>query len=329
MSEYFRNKGLTYCFYGICVAIILVIFFLYNLPMETAGYMLLLFAGILCLRECVKALHYSRRKQAVEIVAFEKEYSCAGFPETTDAIEKTYQEMYCTVFYERMELASKQDNRISEMIDYYTIWMHQIKTPIAAMHLLLQDEEKTDTNELKQELFKIESYVEMVLQYLRMDSETTDYHFAYYSLGDIVKSAVKKYAASFIRKKIRLEYEEISSKVLTDEKWLMFVIEQLISNSLKYTREGTVSIWAEQKRDMLYLHVKDTGTGIAPEDLPRVFEKGYTGLNGRQDKKSTGIGLFLCKRILEQLSHEITIESKIEQGTVVTLGFLTKKRLAE
>lgn len=329
MREYFRNKILTYCFYGISAAIILVIFFLYNLPMETAGYILLLFTGILGLRECVRALHYSRQKRAVEIVAFEKEYSCAGFPETTDAIEKLYQEMYQTVFYEKMELASKQDNRISEMIDYYTIWMHQIKTPIAAMHLLLQDEEKTNVNELKQELFKIESYAEMVLQYLRMDSEATDYHFAYYSLGEIVKSAVKKYAGSFIRKKIRLEYEEIPEKVLTDEKWLTFVIEQLISNSLKYTKEGAVSIWTQQEGDLLYLYVKDTGTGIAPEDLPRVFEKGYTGLNGRKDKKSTGIGLFLCKRILEQLSHGISIQSEPEQGTVVAISFVMKTRMAE
>lgn len=329
MSKYFKNRILDYCFWGITGIIVLVIFFLYNLPMETAGYLLAFFACVLSVRECVKALRYSRRLQAVEEVAFEKEVSCEGFPEAAGAIEKLYQEMYCTVFYERMELASKQDSQISSMIDYYTIWMHQIKTPIAAMHLLLQNEETANAKELEQELFRIESYVEMVLQYLRMNSETTDYHFASYSLGDIVKTAVKKYAGSFIRKKIHMDYKEIRQNVLTDEKWLTFVIEQLISNSLKYTKNGTVSIWAEQENDLLYLNIRDTGTGIIPEDLPRIFEKGYTGYNGRKDQKSTGIGLFLCKQILNQLSHTISIRSEIDKGTTVTLGFTLKNRLME
>jgi len=132
-----------------------------------------------------------------------------------------------------------------------------------------------------------------------------------------VRQAVRAYASQFIRKKIRLEYEPLSCRVLTDEKWLLFAVEQVLSNALKYTKAGSVSITMEAKKTLC---IRDTGIGIAPEDLPRVFEKGYTGYNGRADKKATGIGLYLCRRILGKLGHTISIESKLGVGTTVRLG---------
>lgn len=202
------------------------------------------------------------------------------------------------------------------MMEYYTIWVHQIKTPIAAMRLQLQGEDSDSSRELLEELQRIEQYVEMVLTYLRLDSGSTDYVLKKYDLDDIIRQAVRKYASQFIRKKIRLTYEPLSCEVLTDEKWLLFVIEQVLSNALKYTRSGEISITLEAPKTLC---IRDTGIGIAPEDLPRIFEKGFTGYNGRNDKKASGIGLYLCRRICSRLNHEIIITSKVDVGTEVRI----------
>ena len=207
------------------------------------------------------------------------------------------------------------DLRRRETEDYFTLWAHQIKTPIAAMRLILQTRPENSAGELSQELFRVEQYVEMVLNYLRLDSDSTDFVFRTCDLDGIIRQCVRKYAKQFIRKKISLEYEGTDVQVLTDEKWLCFVIEQLLSNALKYTNTGSIRIFTQGET----LVIEDTGIGIAPEDLPRVFEKGYTGYNGRTDKKATGIGLYLCKRILQKLGHEISISSVVGQGTSVSI----------
>lgn len=182
------------------------------------------------------------------------------------------------------------------------------------MRLILQSDDVPNSAELEQELFRVEQYVEMVLNYLRLGSDSTDYVICRVELDRMLHQSVKKYAKQFIRRRIRLDYKETGLTVLTDEKWLSFAIEQLLANALKYTREGgEIRIYAEGTA----LCIEDTGIGIAAEDLPRVFEKGYTGCNGRTDKKSTGIGLYLCRKILDKLGHGITIESKIGAGTKV------------
>ena len=159
--------------------------------------------------------------------------------------------------------------------------------------------------------------VELVLGYLRLESPSSDYVIRNYALDDIVRQAVRKFASQFIRRKLRLEYAPLNVSVITDEKWLLFVIEQVLSNALKYTRSGSVSITLEAPKTLC---IRDTGIGIAPEDLPRVFEKGYTGCNGRTDKRATGIGLYLCRRILAKLGHSITIASTPGTGTTVRIG---------
>ena len=197
------------------------------------------------------------------------------------------------------------------------------------MKLLLQYDEKEENMELLTELFKIEQYVEMVLQYLRLDSLSSDLLIKSYSIENIVKQAVRKYAPLFIRKRIHFSLKEIHCQVLTDEKWLLFVIEQLLSNALKYTpEEGYICIYMDEYSPKTLI-IEDNGIGIAPEDLPRIFERGFTGFNGREDKKSTGIGLYLCKRILARLSHEITVESTPGIGTIVKLDLSTLDLMVE
>ena len=221
-----------------------------------------------------------------------------------------------------MEAAlTEWENWRQESMDYYTTWVHQIKTPISVMRMTLEGEDTEEHRELSAELFRIEQYVEMVLSYLRLDSDSSDYVFQEYDLDSIIRQAVHKYAPLFVRKKLRLFYEPVNVKVLTDEKWLLFILEQILSNSIKYTQEGSVSITLTPDK---VLNISDTGIGIAPEDLPRIFEKGFTGYNGRSDKKSTGLGLYLCKKAAGRLSHKISVQSKPGAGTVVSIDLDTK-----
>jgi len=247
-------------------------------------------------------------------------------PKADDLVEQDYQTLLTLLFEDKAKVTSKADVSKTEMIDYYTLWAHQIKTPISAMRLLLQTERSTQNSELSTELFKIEQYVDMVLGYLRIESISSDLVLSQYDLSSMVKQAIRKYATIFIGQKITLDFKEMDCLVLTDEKWLVFVLEQILSNALKYTQSGTISIYMEAEKTLV---IKDSGIGIASEDLPRVFEKGFTGFNGRMDKKSTGIGLYLCQKILNKLSHKVTISSQIDVGTIVRIDLSSVKILIE
>ncbi|MDE5892183.1 MAG: sensor histidine kinase, partial [Acetatifactor sp.] len=200
-----------------------------------------------------------------------------------------YREMVKQLLLEQRRRQDIMQIRHQDTVDYYTTWVHQIKTPIAAMGLILQQEDTEDSRRLSEELQRIEQYVDMVLTYLRLGSRDTDYVFAQVDLDRLLRGCIKKYAGQFIRRHLILNYQSVDCRVLTDEKWLAFVVEQVLSNALKYTREGSVSIYLEPP---CILCIRDTGIGIASEDLPRIFEKGYTGYNGRSDKKATGLGLY-------------------------------------
>ena len=228
-----------------------------------------------------------------------------------------YREMVGRLLLEQRRRQDIMQIRHQDTVDYYTTWVHQIKTPIAAMGLILQQEDTEDSRRLSEELQRIEQYVDMVLTYLRLDSKETDYVFARVDLDKLVCGCIKKYAGQFIRRHMTLNYQSMDCQVLTDEKWLAFVVEQVLSNALKYTREGSVSIYLEHP---CVLCIRDTGIGIAPEDLPRIFEKGYTGYNGRSDKKATGLGLYLCRQICNRLKSTITAESVPGEGTTIRIG---------
>lgn len=242
-------------------------------------------------------------------------------PDGRNDIEKIYVSLFQKLYDQNTQLMLEQRNRYTQMLDYYTLWAHQIKTPIASMDLLLQTETQFEKKKaLSQELFKIGQYVEMALHYLRLEQMSSDLLLAEYPLHDIVRQVVRKYSVLFIQDKTALQLDELSCRVLTDEKWLGFALEQIISNAVKYARGGRVSIYMEADAAKT-LVIKDNGIGISPEDIPRVFEKGFTGYNGRMQKKSTGIGLYLCKQILDKLSHHIEITSCPGEGTIVKIDF--------
>ena len=302
-----------------------VIFYLYNIRTDAVKYAFLLSFVWFLAWEAVRFARYKKRHE--ELLEAERKASAELYdlPETFSVIEKDYQRILKRVYHDKAELESDGREFREETADYYGMWAHQIKTPIAALKVLLQSyglPDKADERTfefirgMKSEVFKIEQYVEMALTYLRTADMTADFVFGTYELDDIIRQAVKKYSQIFILNKIKLNYEPVGETVLKKKKWLTFVIEQLLSNALKYTREGSISIYTQKvSEEEECLVIEDTGIGILPEDLPRVFEKGFTGYNGRENKKSTGIGLYLCKTIMDKLRHGIWLESEVGKGT--------------
>lgn len=234
----------------------------------------------------------------------------------SDPIEKDYQEIINKLKEEEDYSRQKAFSDYNNMVEYYTVWAHQIKTPIASMRLQIQSEDSDLARRLDGDLNRIEAYVEMVLTFLRLDSDSTDYVIKKIDLDDVIRPVIRKFARDFISKKLSMDFKPTETKVLSDEKWLSFVIEQVISNSVKYTNNGGISIYMTAPDTLC---IEDTGIGISAEDLPRIFENGYTGFNGREDKRASGIGLYLCKRICDNLGHKITAESTPGAGTKILL----------
>ncbi len=318
--DYLKGKIFVIASGIISLLIFIMVLWLYELPLEPIVYAVILSVAVFSIIALISFVYYYKRHLLLYKLKKNIVLPNYIFPHPRNLIEKDYQEIIKEIDRYRLKIVNEKNKSYSDMMDYFTIWAHQIKTPIAAMRLILQSEKSEFNDELLEQLFKTEQYVEMVMQYLRLDDMNSDLVFKKYSLDFIIKQAVRKYSKLFIRKKIKLNYEDLNIDVLTDEKWIVFVLEQILSNSLKYTNSGEISIYMDEvHQDTLV--VEDTGIGIEPEDLPRVFEKGFTGYNGRRDKKSTGIGLYLCKQILNKLSHTIEIESHVGKGTKIKVNF--------
>ena len=298
-------------------------FFLYRLPVQAV-----LYPAILCatLGAFLLVLDFRRVKQkheALTRIQTITDAKAAHFPATDGIQDADYREIIRLLCEEHAAFQTETNRRYEDMTGYYTVWAHQIKTPIASMRLSLQNEDSALSRKLTGDLFRIEQYAEMVLTYLRLDAWSTDYVFRECDLDEIVKDAVKKFSAEFIGRKLRLVYAPLCATVVTDEKWMSFVIEQVLSNALKYTPSGSITISLVGKKT---LRIQDTGIGIAPSDLPRIFENGYTGFNGRLDKRASGIGLYLCRRVCDQLGHTITASSVVGKGTAIDID-LSQTRL--
>ena len=293
-----------------------IVFSLYNLETEAIYYSIMLCSFIGLIYICINFINYYKKHIQLYKLQNEISISLENLPSPKTLMEEDYTNLILNLNKEYKNYISKSDIAKSDMIDYYTMWVHQIKTPISAMKLLIQTSESEISSDLSSELFKIEQYVEMVLSYIRLGSNKNDFVLKEYDLDNIIRQAIRKYAPLFIRKKISLDFQPTNYKVLTDEKWLVFVIEQLLSNAIKNTNKGKISIYSLENKKLV---IEDTGIGISKEDIPRIFDKGFTGYNGRTDKKATGLGLYLCKNILDKLSHKISIESEVGVKTKVII----------
>ena len=308
------------------VCVFAAVFALYDLPLEAVVYAVGLCLALGLVLFAVGYSRFLRRHRELQQLLRQTNEKALPLPPARGLLEEDYQALLRAVCQDRARLAAENENRLRELTDYCSLWAHQIKTPIAAMDLLLQEDDSPRRGELETELLKIRQYVEMVLSYLRLDSDSTDYVLREYPLDDILRQAVRKFAKMFILKKITLDFQETGKTVLTDEKWLLFVVEQVLSNALKYTPAGgTIRIYG----DGATVVIADSGIGIREEDQARVFEKGFTGYNGRADKKSTGIGLYLCRQVMDRLNHDISLTSRPGQGTLVRLDLGRESRMVE
>ncbi len=316
MLEYLKLRWKTALYILIFCVVQAVVYTLYQLPSEAVWYGAAICIFIGAILVVPDFLCFRKRHIALTRLIEEISLTADNLPVGSNLIENDLNMLIQKLSSDKKLLTDEMNGRNKEMSEYYSMWAHQIKTPIAAMKLALQGEDSQLSRELSEDLQRIEQYVDMVMCYIRLDSTAGDFVIRKYQLDDIIKQSVKKFSRQFIRKKIRLIYEPVECEVLTDEKWLSFVVEQIVSNALKYTKSGSIEIYLEKPRTLC---IRDTGMGIATEDLPRIFEQGYTGYNGRADKKASGIGLYLCKRICKRLKHGISAESEIGRGTTIKL----------
>ena len=317
LKSYLKKNTKIYVLFVVFIAIFFFMFYLYNLPLEA-----LIYTGSLCflaglIGNVMDFINYRKSYKKLKFLEKNIINDREDLPKSLDIRIDHYHKIIEKLYEELEKLTQENRQKNTDMVDYYSMWVHQIKTPIAAMNFLL-DNEEVDQKNLQQELFKIERYVEMVLTYIRLDSTSSDYVITKTNLDEVVKDSVKKYATIFINKKIKLNYVSHETMIISDKKWLGFAFEQILGNSVKYSSTGG-EITIETCENKLV--IEDNGMGIKEEDLPRIFEKGFTGFNGRYEKKSSGLGLYLCKKTLDKLGHHIEISSKVGEGTRIEITF--------
>ena len=317
LKSYLKKNIKVYILFVVFIVIFFIMFYLYNLPLEA-----LIYTGSFCflvsfIASFLDFVNYKENYKKLKFLEKNILNDLEDLPKSLDIRIDYYHKIIEKLYEELEKLTQENRQKNTDMVDYYSMWVHQIKTPIAAMNFLL-DNEEVDQKILQQELFKIERYVEMVLTYIRLDSISSDYVITKINLDEVVKESVKKYATIFINKKIKLNYVSHETMVISDKKWLSFAFEQILGNSVKYSSAGG-EITIETCDNKLV--IEDKGIGIKEEDLPRIFEKGFTGFNGRYEKKSSGLGLYLCKKTLDKLGHHIEISSTVGKGTRVEITF--------
>jgi len=266
-KAYIRDKRAALMIPSAFLAVFYVIFLLYRLPLEAYLYGALLCLLMMLVQLCTGLYIYAEKHRAREnmfayIEALEK-----GELRPDSLTEEDFQKMVAELSSRCRELSTQNSLERQESLDYFTTWVHQIKTPLAVMRMITDCEDTPEHRELAAEIFRTEQYVDMVLSYIRLGG-TNDFVFAQCQLDGIIRENIRKFAPQFIRKRLKLNYEGCDVNVLTDEKWLSFIIGQLLSNAVKYTPAGSVSISVSEDKK---LSIRDTGIGIAAEDLPRIF----------------------------------------------------------
>lgn len=316
LLQYLRRGARCVALFAILLAVMAGIYALYGLPWGPAVYTMLVLAALFAGAAAVGFVRWRSECEALRRLNRQAIVQLDGLPPAREEKERQYQQLVGRLEQRCRKAEQEAEQSASRSRRYYTLWSHQVKTPLAAMDLLLQ-EPSPSREQMRQELVKMSQYVDMALQYQRLE-QGSDLVLRACLLDDIVRDALKRTSALFIHKKLQLHWQPAGLRVLTDEKWLAFVLEQLLTNAVKYTPAGG-SVTIRSEASPLCIWVEDSGIGIRPEDLPRVCEWGYTGQNGRAGRNSTGIGLALCKQAMKMLGHGMTISSTPGEGTQVRL----------
>lgn len=223
-----------------------------------------------------------------------------------------------------LENVNKYKYMTEDYKEYIELWIHEIKIPIATSKMVIENNKNAITKSIDEELDKVENYIEQALFYARSNTVEKDYYIRKVVLKEIVNESIKKNKSSLIQEKISIDIHDLDIEVNTDNKWIVFILNQIIQNSIKYRKKenSVIEMYANQGKENVILYIKDNGIGIKQGEITRVFEKGFTGTNGRlSNKKSTGIGLYLCKKLCNKLGIGIELNSVQNEGTEVKLVF--------
>lgn len=233
--------------------------------------------------------------------------------------KENLQEQVNQLLIENRQLKNTIDIERKDLEEYFLLWVHQIKTPITVSDLILQKEKTPYTCQLKEQMFYIREYTNMAINYMKLKDRQADMDIAEVEIDKLLKTLLRKYSGLFIDKNISLDYQPIDTKIITDAKWATILIEQILANALKYTNSGKITLSFD--RDKNALKVKDTGIGIKSEDINKIFDRGYSGFNGRINEKSSGIGLYLVKKIAILLNIKIEVCSTVNVGSEFIICF--------
>ena len=323
LVAFVRDRIFPICWGILALLVLCLVFWLHGIQSDALWYGVLLCAvlglvimGVDFLRE-FRA--HKRRRDCIDAVTVERR----SIPDEYSIAATDYEELIRALWDRIENLSDTSFSRQQEMKDYYTTWVHQIKTPLSVMQMMVQSEDTEQNRAMAAELFRMEQYVEMALGYVRLGDDASDVVIKECNLDELIRASVRRFAPQFIAKKLTFSYEPADVTAVTDGKWFAFLLEQLLSNAVKYTYEGGVSVTLTEDAKVI---IKDTGIGIAPEDVPRIFEKGFTGFNGRlgtggtpQSGRATGLGLYLCKKVAHKLNVGLSVTSEVGKGSTFTI----------
>lgn len=322
-KHYFRaflyHQRKLYLIYSLTCLLFLLTFYLYDLSLAPF-YDGLLFTGFVLVVDLVVNYPKFAKKQKYLALLAQKnfyQHTHLTLPAVTDATEASYQTLVQHVLAQNAQQSEDFMKAKKALLDDFGLWLHQIKTPLAALDLMTQTNQPLKESDIKSQLVQVNDYLQMLLNYLRQSFNHEDLVIQSIDLAPVVTSVIKKYALFFSQKDIQLIRENLDHTVISDAKWLTFILEQVIFNALKYTRHGQLTIRYQHQQ----LSISDTGIGIRPEDLPRIFEKGYTGYNGREYQRASGLGLYLSKTAATRIGLGMVLTSTLGKGTTVTLTF--------
>ena len=315
--DYFASRRAMLALYVLAILTVYLLGFLAQQEMVYVRYTCIIISFLFACVLLGDGARYRRSRRRLDQLHLRTELLPRELPEPMDGLSRDYDAIIRTLHQENERLKTESIRQQEEQREYYTLWVHQIKTPISAMRLLLDKDGDEDARLLKQELFKVDQYADLALKFVKLGDIASDLIVERCDLNEIARAAVKKYSLLFIYSKLTAQMEPLKTDIPCDRMWLEFILCQLLSNSIKYTHTGGVRIYMEQNA----LVVADTGIGIRKEDLPRIFEKGYTGYNGRMDTRASGIGLYLVKRAADALGIRVEVASELGKGTRVSLHF--------
>lgn len=330
LMSYIWDKKRLLLLYVLLMAFVSSVYYL-NIPNEVVFNEILyintvcfvLLAAYLIAGYSIKNSFYKRLKA---VIRTSQDNLLNALPKPVSFEQRMYTELLQKLYEQQNDKLEKLYAEKKENLEFIDSWVHEIKTPIAAGRLVIENSADKPIEEvlssIGEEIGKIEAQVEQVLYNARADEFAKDYLIGEVSLDEVVKAVVKKHAKTFINKKISIDIQNADLEVITDKKWLFYILDQILANSLKYTQAGgKIAITGETLDKEKQLVIEDNGIGIKQEEIARIFERGFTGQTGRQDYKATGMGLYLARRLARKLGHDISAESAYGKFTKIKIHF--------